>query len=239
MPQSRRPVPSATAAPVVPLARTQLVEAPPLREQVYERLRDSIVAGELPSGSRLSPAALAESFGVSTMPVREALRLLEEDGLIETAPRRWTRVVTPDPAIADEVYPVIGVLEDFALHSAPSAPLATITRARSANAALGRAAAAHDVLACAAADAEFHDSLVSLNPNETLRRTIADLKTRIRLLEGSFFRVDDASISIRQHDDVLEALIAGDMVAAGHAVAANWSHGLQRLREMLSAQEPG
>src|SRR5262245_46210954 len=107
MPASPRSSSSGTAGPIAPLARTQLVEAPPLREQVYSRLRDSILTGELRAGSRLSPAALAQGFGVSTMPVREALRLLEEDGLIETSPRRWTRVASPNPGLADEVYPVI------------------------------------------------------------------------------------------------------------------------------------
>src|SRR4051812_9253529 len=113
MPRSSR----SRTADLVSLTNTELVEAPPLREQVYSRLRDSILTGELQSGARLSPAGLAESFGVSTMPVREALRLLEEDGLIETSPRRWTRVASPDPGLADEIYPVIAVLEDFALRT--------------------------------------------------------------------------------------------------------------------------
>ncbi len=215
------------------LASATLIEAPALRKQVYGQLRDAIVTGELPAGSRLSPPAIAAAFGVSTMPVREAIRLLEEDRLVETAPRRWTRVASPDPDLADEIYPVLAVLEEFALATGPAVPVAAIAEARRANTALAQAAAAHDVLACVAADAEFHALLVDLNPNATLRRAIADLKVMIRLLEGSFFRVDDASVSVGQHEEVVAALVRGENAAAGAAIAANWQHGLQRLREVL------
>jgi DNA-binding GntR family transcriptional regulator len=219
---------------VAAIAPSELVEAPPLRDQIYSRLRDSILTGELPAGARVSPASLAKSFRVSTMPVREALRLLEDDGLVETSPRRWTRVASPDPAVADEVYPMLAVLEDFALRTAPRPPVAAITAARAANAALARAASEHDVLACVAADAEFHAILMELSPNHTLRRTLVDLKARIRLLEGSFFRVSNASRSVSQHEEVLEALIRGEMTEAGAIVADNWVQGLMRLRESFA-----
>jgi DNA-binding GntR family transcriptional regulator len=219
-----------------PLEGTALIQPPSLREQIYARIQDSILTGELKSGARLSPAALAESFGVSTMPVREALRLLEDDGLIETAPRRWTRVAYPDPGLADDVYPLLAVLEEYALRTAPAVPLAALTEARRANAELEQAAAEHDVLACVAADVRFHSALVSSHVNAALLDMIDGLKMRIRLLEGSFFQVDDAKISIGQHAKVVEALAAGDGAAAGAAVAANWHHGLRRLREVLGSE---
>ena len=56
----------------------RLIAAPALRVQVYERLRDAILTGELAPGERLSPAQLARRFDVSTMPVRDALQLLRD-----------------------------------------------------------------------------------------------------------------------------------------------------------------
>jgi DNA-binding GntR family transcriptional regulator len=224
----------ARSANIATVVETELLEAPPLREQIYQRLRDAILTGQLPAGTRLSPARLAESFGVSTMPVREALRLLEDDGLIQTSPRRWTRVASPDPGLADEIYPLIGLLEDYALRTAPGAPVEQVQRARQANAALASAANRHDVLACLAADDSFHSVLVDLHPSPALRRTVADLKARTRLLEGAYFRFDDASTSVEEHNAVIDALVRGDMRQAGKSIAANWQHGLQKLRSVLA-----
>ena len=231
---AQTPPAMARSANIATVVETELLEAPPLREQIYQRLRDAILTGQLPAGTRLSPARLAESFGVSTMPVREALRLLEDDGLIQTSPRRWTRVASPDPGLADEIYPLIGLLEDYALRTAPGAPVEQVQRARQANAALASAANRHDVLACLAADDSFHSVLVDLHPSPALRRTVADLKARTRLLEGAYFRFDDASTSVEEHNAVIDALVRGDMRQAGKSIAANWQHGLQKLRSVLA-----
>lgn len=214
-----------------------LLEAPLLREQIYDKLRSSILSGELEAGTRLSPADLAEHYGVSTMPVREALRLLQLDGLIETSPRRWTRVAAADPRVAEELYPILALLESFALRTAPGANAEAITGARQANDALAAAAKAHDVPGCLAADDEFHWILVHLNPNSALHETIADLKVRIRLLEGAFFRVEDASDSISDHAGIIDALVIEDMDQAGDLLAANWQRSLHRLRVILATPE--
>jgi len=214
-----------------------LLEAPLLREQIYDRLRSSILSGELAAGTRLSPADLAKRYGVSTMPVREALRLLQLDGLIETSPRRWTRVAAADPKVAEELYPILALLEGFALRTAPGANAEAITAARQANDALATAAAAHDVAGCLAADDEFHWILVHLSPNSALHETIADLKVRIRLLEGAFFRVEDASQSLRDHQSILDALVVDDMDKAGDLLADNWQRSLHRLRVILATPE--
>jgi DNA-binding GntR family transcriptional regulator len=60
---------------------TPLADAPLFREQVYRQLRSAILGGELPRGSRLSPSKLAAQLGISTMLIRDALRLLEENCL--------------------------------------------------------------------------------------------------------------------------------------------------------------
>ena len=211
-----------------------LLEAPLLREQIYDRLRSMILSGELEAGTRLSPSDLASRFKVSTMPVREALRLLQLDGLIETSPRRWTRVASADPKVAEDLYPILSVLESFALATAPSAPVEAITKARRANEALATAAASHDIPSCLAADDEFHRILVHLNPNRPLHETIADLKVRIRLLEGAYFRVEDASQSVEDHAQIVEALAHEDMERAGELIARNWERSLRRLRVILA-----
>ncbi|MFN8151596.1 MAG: GntR family transcriptional regulator [Solirubrobacterales bacterium] len=214
-----------------------LLEAPLLREQIYDRLRSSILSGELEADTRLSPAELAERYGVSTMPVREALRLLQLDGLIETSPRRWTRVAAADPKVAEELYPILSVLEAYAVRTAPGANTEAIARAREANDALATAANAHDVPGCLAADDEFHRIIVHLSSNGALHETIADLKVRIRLLEGAFFRVEDASASIKDHAEILDALVDQDMELAAERLTRNWERSLHRLRVILATPQ--
>lgn len=65
----------------------------PFREMVYDYLREAIVKGDLPQGHRFKDTELAERFGVSRMPVREALRRLEAEGLIEQTPMKGYSVV--------------------------------------------------------------------------------------------------------------------------------------------------
>jgi DNA-binding GntR family transcriptional regulator len=189
-----------------------------------------IFRGELEPGTRLSPPELAQRFGVSTMPVREALRLLGEEGLVEVAPRKWTRVASPDPNLLDEVYPIVGTLERFAVSTVPSVPIEAINEARDANRDLADAVARHDVVGCTEADDRFHSVLIHLNANETLRRTIASLKARTRMLESTYYRLDDASESVRQHAEIIDALIRNDVERAGEIVAENWEMGHAKLR---------
>jgi DNA-binding GntR family transcriptional regulator len=198
------------------------IEVASLREQVYDRIKGLILDGKLAAGERVSPAELAERFGVSTMPVREALRLLEEDGFIETSARRWTRVAAPDPSLADEIYPLIGVLEEFALASGRRADEATLAKLASANETLRAAAAGPDVVACMHADGTFHDVAIGLSENATLIHQVTALKGRIRLLEGAYFRLDEADASLAEHAAVIEALAAGKNAEAGKWLRRNW-----------------
>jgi DNA-binding GntR family transcriptional regulator len=76
--------------PVPPAANK--LEKSLMRDDVYSRLRDWIITGTLEPGEKLRDADLAEQLGVSRTPVREALRRLEDEGLIETKQNAWTRV---------------------------------------------------------------------------------------------------------------------------------------------------
>lgn len=116
-----------------------LVEAPSLRSQVYERLRQPFSPGTSHPGERISPTRLARRFGVSAMPIRDALRLLEQDGLVETAARRWTRVVELSPELVEELVPLASLLERYAVSSAATISEDGLQRLRRANAAFAAA----------------------------------------------------------------------------------------------------
>jgi len=83
-----------------------------LRDHVHEKLRQAIIAGELPTGAALNERRVAAELGVSTTPVKEALRRLELEGLIRTEPRRGIRV-TFDAAQAQEMALARAALESM------------------------------------------------------------------------------------------------------------------------------
>jgi DNA-binding GntR family transcriptional regulator len=197
-----------------------------LRQQVYERLRDDILSGALPAGTVLSPVDLADDLDVSVMPVREALRLLDENGLLEVEPRRWTKVAGPDPAVAAAVYPLLSVLAEYAVSTAPAPSKEQIGALVEANEELAAASAQHDVAACLRADDRFHEAIFALNPNPELRKVTRDLKLRIHIVEAAYFRFENSDRTVTQHKAIIKALRRGDMAAASSLLAAYWRQGL-------------
>ena len=81
----------------IPLSRALL------RDEVYTQIRTAIVEGQLAPGVRLRDKDLAENLGVSRMPVREAIRRLQDEGLVVAEASRWTKVAPIDTRVADEV----------------------------------------------------------------------------------------------------------------------------------------
>src|SRR3954454_4716455 len=94
------------------------IEHLPARESIVDRLRGWIVDGTLAPGEFVRDGEIAASLGVSHTPVREALLQLEREGLIESTPKRWTRVTLLHTADLKRLYPVLIELEALAAHLA-------------------------------------------------------------------------------------------------------------------------
>ncbi len=221
---------AAGSAPTSPGLDVPVDEVPRLRRQVYERIRRAIINGQFAPGERLSVSQIADGLQVSTMPVREAIRLLEEDGLVETSARRWTRVATVSAAQAEELYPLVGLLEEYAVATGGEVTAADLRRLRGANRDLDRAESSGDAMASINADEQFHTILLEGCSNQTLLQTLAQYKTRMRLHESAFFR-HGAGRSVSQHEEIAAAIELGDRRRAGALVRAHWAAGLEALRQ--------
>ena len=108
---------STARSPAVSTGAGALVAAS-LVELAVQRLRGEIVSGKFPPGGRLVEEQLTRRFGISRAPVREALRLLGQQGLVEHLPRRGVRVVQLSSRDIDELFSLRDVLERFALECA-------------------------------------------------------------------------------------------------------------------------
>lgn len=228
------PKPDAERVSTPPGLDVPVDEVPRLRQQVYERIRRAIINGQYAPGERLSVSRIAENLQISTMPVREAIRLLEEDGLVETSARRWTRVATVSAAQAEELYPLVGLLEEYAVAAGSEATPAYVRQLREANRALDHAESGGDLITCINADERFHTILLESCGNQTLLQTVAQFKSRIRLYESAFFR-HGAPASTNQHEEIVAAIELGDRRRAGALVRAHWASGLEEVLRQESS----
>lgn len=191
----------------------------------YRRLRDMIAHGDLQPGSRLVLKRLAESFGLSEMPVREALRMLQRDGLVEFESHRGATVV---PISRGDVIDGVSMrmwLEVLAVREAtPCHTRESLDRATKALAELAEAAKAGNADQYSALNRRFHEA-VEAPSSEALRTTIAELWDRVwharRTL--SLFALQPQRIKEAQADHrlLLRAVRAGDVDAAADAMAAH------------------
>lgn len=102
----------------MPVTGSDEVEGPSIAERLAGQIADAVMLGEYPLGTWLRQEQLAERFGVSRQPIREALRRLEVVGMIEARPRRGVRVKGPDPAYIREGYLIRAELEGLAARMA-------------------------------------------------------------------------------------------------------------------------
>jgi DNA-binding GntR family transcriptional regulator len=209
----------------MPAAKTALGRIAPLAEEdtlslgerAYRRLRECIVQGVLPAGRKVSERSLATQLGISAQPVREALRRLEQDGMVVTLPRRGTVVAEMGPAQLAELGRIRAALEGVAaalaaerMDAAGLARLAAIlARMKS-----GTEAADHDALD--EANEEFHALIHRATGNLFLIRSLGSLRAydnlgRHRAI-GSQPR--DLPKALREHRAIVAALRRRDPALA-------------------------
>src|SRR6187431_3096098 len=124
-----------------------------LRDRAYTTIRDAIVDGTLQPGERLRDQELTEWLGLSRTPVREALARLEQDGLVETAPQRFTRVTPLDRRAARDAFPIVAAVHALAAElGVPRLVARDVKAMRAANDRFAEALRDDDVDAALAAD---------------------------------------------------------------------------------------
>jgi DNA-binding GntR family transcriptional regulator len=156
------------------------------RDEAYEKLRGWIVQGTLRPEEVLRDQEIAHSLGVSRTPVREALRRLEDEGLVETALNRWTRVAPLDVRKSIEIYSIIEALEVLALESAQLTPQ-HLSDMSLANEAMRKAIQRKDATAALRADEIFHGVWIGHSGNGELWLLLGHLKAKVRRVELAYW----------------------------------------------------
>ena len=194
-----------------------------LRDSAYAAIRDAIVRADLPPGTLVSNAAVAEQLGLSRAPVRDALARLADEGLVETKPQSYTRVT---PLVLKEVRDaaqVVRAMHELATRTAvPRLSAGHVEAMRAANDRFAAATEAGDVDAALESDDELHGVLVALCGNRAVAATIERYTPLIRRLERRQFSSARARRSVQRHDELIAACAAGDVEAAIQVTAQIW-----------------
>jgi DNA-binding GntR family transcriptional regulator len=184
-----------------------------LNELVYVELRRQILWGEIAAGTTLSVRRLSEQFQVSPMPVRDAIRRLEVEDLVEVTPRSATRVSLVSPDVVREIAEVRSRLEALAARLAvPNLTSADVRRLRELLRAMQGAASRNDPEAWHQGNAEFHRVVIHRSGNRLLTRMTDGLWDRsirhfsARVLSQAHFR----RLRHREHQRILHAIVNRD-----------------------------
>ena len=220
-----RPLEAATKA--APIARATL------HDELVARLRDLIVEGALDPGARVPERALCERFGVSRTPLREALKVLASEGLLELLPNRGATVARLTARDLDEMFPVMGALEALA---------GAFACARITDREVAEIRALHYQMLLHHTRAELaeyfrlnqriHELIMDAARNATLSRMYRGLAGRIRraryVANMSQARWDQA---VREHEAILAALEKRDGPALGHLLEEHLRNKCETVKE--------
>ncbi len=202
-----------------------------LHEELVGRLRDMIFSGELRGGDRVPEQKLCDMLGISRTPLREALKVLGNEGLLELLPNRGARVATLSEADINEIFPVMGALEalsgELACASLTDAEYAEI-RALHYQMALHHTRG--ELAAYFRTNQQIHETILKAAKNPTLEAQYNALAGRIRLAR---FRANMTQArwdqAMREHEEMLTALEARD----GKRLSEVLSRHLENKRETV------
>ena len=198
----------------------------PLRDQVLTALRTAIINGDYRPGQRLTEDRLAEDFGVSRNPVREALRVAQTEGFVVSLPRKGAVVASPSPTTVDDIFAVRERLEPLAARlAAERAGTAGVTSLRRMLDQARAATDADDLSRVAELNSALHLQILHLSGNPWLTSIATSLYLHVQWV----FRLgaaERAPHSWQEHIALVDAIESGDpdlaeRCATDHVAAAS------------------
>jgi DNA-binding GntR family transcriptional regulator len=223
-----------------------MVDPTPLRpaslhEEVATRLRSMVFERALAPGQWVDELALARDWQISRTPLREALKVLASEGLVTLVPRQGCRVTEVSEDDADQVFPVMALLEGrCAFEAVTKATPSDVKALRRLHDALERHAAANNIDGYYRANHDFHTKVQALAANRWLDRAINDLRSFMRLLRGRQLnwpgRMEE---SIAEHRSLMDAFDQRDAARAGRLMHDHLLAQLAALSAMRLHEKSG
>ncbi|KSU86688.1 GntR family transcriptional regulator [Priestia flexa] len=194
-----------------------------LREEIYQTLKQGIITLEFPPDQRLNDKELAEKFSVSRTPVREALKRLEDEGLVESIPGSITKVSSLNPEEAKHAFTVVAVLHALATKLAVAHLTEEDFKALAHhNAALQSAVEKHDIIGAIEADQAFHRVFLEAANNPEILLALERSESKIYRLEVAKFSSEKGFKSVSEHKGIIEVCQSQEPLQAANLVEKNW-----------------
>lgn len=214
----------------------QLIGSRTLTDGVVDAIRRAILRGDLAPGEQVNQAQIAEKLGTSRGPVREALRQLEEEGLIQNIPYKGTFVIEITPEYIEELYSIRRVLEVFAVRRAiEKADPEDLEALRATVAEMREAVEGEDLDRSGELDLHFHYLICHSAHHNLLMQMRKSIEAGLRLClaHGHRATYDDPRDIVGTHPDILTAIEAKDanraadlldkhIREAGEAIYSSW-----------------
>jgi DNA-binding GntR family transcriptional regulator len=204
------------------------------QERVYDALRERILSGAYGPGYRIVIDALADEFSVSALPVREAIRRLEAEGLVVYRPNAGAQVAPADPSVFEEEMTVLALLEGLATAlAAPELGKDGIERMREINRRMAEAMERLDSLGFGRLNQEFHAVIYEKCPNGALLTLLRDVSRRLDAIRRTVFVQIPyrGAASLKEHAELIDLIEKGAPSAEIESVArAHKMHTVESFR---------
>lgn len=211
----------------------------PLRDVVFNTLRQAILKGELKPGERLMEIQLAQRLGVSRTPVREAIRKLELEGLVLMIPRKGAEVAEITVKDLEDVLEVRTALEELAVKDAcENITEEQLEKLRKANGAFRKALEGADLLTCGKADMDFHEIIYDATNNRRLMQILNNLREQMYRYRMEYLKDRNMyQVLIAEHEAICEALSFHDREKAGMAIRIHIENQKESIINSLKEKE--
>ncbi len=210
-----------------------------LREKILETIREAILKGSLKPGEKVAEPELAERFGISRTPIREAFRQLESEGYLTVIPRKGAVVASLSERDVEEFYAIKSVLEGYAARmAADKLSDKDIERLEVINDRLEKLAREGDVKNFFRVHSDFHEAFIRASGNDKLLELISQLLLKFnRLRMASLSLPGRMEVSVQEHRKLLEAFKARDGELAENLVTKTAAFGGQQLIQSMAQKE--
>lgn len=206
--------------------KNEKIESISAKRKVYTVLKDWIVEGTLQPGEKLNEGALVDYFGISRTPIREAVMMLESQGLVSVTSGKSTTVTALNFENLEDLYRALMNIQTFtAEQAALKASRAELIALKNLNEQFLIALHSGNVQACVNADYAFHSKLVELAKNKYIVIQSQVLMNHAKRAEIAFFKSETSTLSTESYNDherLIEAIEKQEPVEAAAIVAQNW-----------------
>ncbi|HDS16260.1 MAG TPA: GntR family transcriptional regulator [Proteobacteria bacterium] len=207
-----------------------------LREKIVEVLREAIIRQKIRPGERITELEVAERFGISRTPIREAFRQLESEGFLTIIPRKGAIVSDIEEKDIRDFYEIKGILEGYAARRAVERMSdKDISRLEQFNAEIRDCAERQDVSGMTKAHNAFHELILESCGNRRIQQVVGGLVRqflRFRFYVASLVHVEDI---MREHEAIVKAIRERDGVQAEACMKINAQLGLEVLLKEFAA----